>query len=332
MTRLSVNINKIATIRNARGGNMPDVEKAAVDCERFGAEGITVHPRPDERHIRYSDVRAIRPLVKTEFNIEGNPIPSFVDLVLEVVPDQVTLVPDAHDAITSNKGWDTIRNREFLTEICKTFKAKGIRTSIFIDPDPAMAEGAKACGCDRVELYTADYAALYPSGPQKAIKPYLRTAEKVREVYKEAVIHIVPTKSMAEGFLAMSAFKADSSVADNEKAMNDSLNGVHTGLIAKADKTGVYNGVSVTSGDFIGVLDDDIITCADSDLKKCLVKFVPTVPRCADYKSVKVFAGKEEDKAVADSVMSQIKDICPEAEISSCIGGQNIYNYVIAFS
>lgn len=182
MTRLSVNINKIATIRNARGGNMPDVEKAAVDCERFGAEGITVHPRPDERHIRYSDVRAIRPLVKTEFNIEGNPIPSFVDLVLEVVPDQVTLVPDAHDAITSNKGWDTIRNREFLTEICKAFKAKGIRTSIFIDPDPAMAEGAKACGCDRVELYTADYAALYPSGPQKAIEPYLRTAEKVREL------------------------------------------------------------------------------------------------------------------------------------------------------
>ena len=182
MTRLSVNINKIATIRNARGGNMPDVEKAAVDCERFGAEGITVHPRPDERHIRYSDVRAIRPLVKTEFNIEGNPIPSFVDLVLEVVPDQVTLVPDAHDAITSNKGWDTIRNREFLTEICKTFKAKGIRTSIFIDPDPAMAEGAKACGGDRVELYTADYAALYPSGPQKAIEPYLRTAEKVREL------------------------------------------------------------------------------------------------------------------------------------------------------
>ena len=182
MTRLSVNINKIATIRNARGGNMPDVEKAAVDCERFGAEGITVHPRPDERHIRYSDVRAIRPLVKTEFNIEGNPIPSFVDLVLEVVLDQVTLVPDAHDAITSNKGWDTIRNREFLTEICKTFKTKGIRTSIFIDPNPAMAEGAKACGCDRVELYTADYAALYPSGPQKAIEPYLRTAEKVREL------------------------------------------------------------------------------------------------------------------------------------------------------
>ena len=169
MTRLSVNINKIATIRNARGGNMPDVEKAARDCEAFGAEGITVHPRPDERHIRYSDVRAIRPGVRTEFNIEGNPIPSFVDLVLEVVPDQVTLVPDAHDAITSNKGWDTVANREFLTGICKVFKDKGIRTSIFIDPDPAMAEGAKECGCDRVELYTA-------------VAPYLETAVRVREL------------------------------------------------------------------------------------------------------------------------------------------------------
>lgn len=182
MTRLSVNINKIATLRNARGGNMPDVEKAAVDCERFGAEGITVHPRPDERHIRYSDVRAIRPTVTTEFNIEGNPIPSFVDLVLEVVPDQVTLVPDAHDAITSNKGWDTVANKDFLTGICATFKAKGIRTSIFIDPDPAAAEGAKACGCDRVELYTAAYAEQYPADPDKAIAPYLATAERAREL------------------------------------------------------------------------------------------------------------------------------------------------------
>ena len=182
MTRLSVNINKIATIRNARGGNMPDVEKAAVDCERFGAQGITVHPRPDERHIRYSDVRAIRPTVKTEFNIEGNPIPSFIDLVMEVVPDQVTLVPDAHDAITSNQGWNTLENREFLTDICARFKSRGIRTSIFIDPDPIMAEGAKACGCDRVELYTADYAAQFPLGPEKAIEPYLRTAESVREI------------------------------------------------------------------------------------------------------------------------------------------------------
>ena len=182
MTRLSVNINKIATLRNARGGNMPDVEKAAIDCERFGAEGITVHPRPDERHIRYSDVRAIRPTVTTEFNIEGNPIPSFVDLVLEVVPDQVTLVPDAHDAITSNAGWDTISNKDFLTDICAGFKEKGIRTSIFIDPSPKMAEGALACGCDRVELYTADYAADYPSGPENAIKPYLETAKVVREL------------------------------------------------------------------------------------------------------------------------------------------------------
>ena len=182
MTRLSVNINKIATIRNARGGNMPDVEKAAVDCERFGAQGITVHPRPDERHIRYSDVRAIRPTVKTEFNVEGNPIPSFIDLVMEVVPDQVTLVPDAHDAITSNQGWNTLENREFLTDICTRFKSRGIRTSIFIDPDPIMAEGAKACGCDRVELYTADYAAQFPLGPEKAIEPYLRTAERVKEI------------------------------------------------------------------------------------------------------------------------------------------------------
>jgi pyridoxine 5-phosphate synthase len=182
MTRLSVNINKIATIRNARGGNMPDVEKAAKDCELFGAEGITVHPRPDERHIRYSDVRAIRPNVKTEFNIEGNPIPSFVDLVLEVVPDQVTLVPDAHDAITSNQGWDTVTHKEFLTGICARFKEKGIRTSIFIDPDPAMAVGAAACGCDRVELYTASYAEIFPSDPGRAIAPYLKTALKVKEL------------------------------------------------------------------------------------------------------------------------------------------------------
>lgn len=182
MTRLSVNINKIATIRNARGGNMPDVEKAAIDCETFGAEGITVHPRPDERHIRYADVRAIRPNIRTEFNIEGNPIPSFVDLVLEVVPDQVTLVPDAHDAITSNAGWDTLANKEFLTDVCRRFKEKGIRTSIFIDPDPAMAEGAAACGADRVELYTAGYAADYSKDREKAIAPYLAAALRAREL------------------------------------------------------------------------------------------------------------------------------------------------------
>ena len=182
MTRLSVNINKIATIRNARGGNVPDVTKAALNCEKFGAQGITVHPRPDERHIRYDDVREIRPLVTTEFNIEGNPtVQSFVDLVLEVVPDQVTLVPDTHNAITSNAGWDTIKYRSLLTDLCNTFKAKGIRTSIFIDPVPAMAEGAAACGANRVELYTADYAAQYPLGPEIAISRYLEAAKTARE-------------------------------------------------------------------------------------------------------------------------------------------------------
>lgn len=182
MTRLSVNINKIATLRNARGGNMPDVRKAALDCERFGAEGITVHPRPDERHIRYSDVREIRPVVSTEFNMEGNPTGSFIALACEVVPNQVTLVPDAPDAITSNAGWDTVRNYGFLSRICETFKSRGIRTSIFIDPDPRMAEGAARCGADRVELYTAAYAADYPANREKAIAPYLATAEAAREL------------------------------------------------------------------------------------------------------------------------------------------------------
>lgn len=180
MTKLSVNINKIATIRNARGGNMPDVTKAAIDCERFGAEGITVHPRPDERHIRYSDVREIKPLITTEFNIEGNPIPSFIDLVIETKPAQVTLVPDAADAITSNAGWDTVKNRDFLTEVCTIFREKGIRTSIFIDPDPAMAEGAKLCGADRVELYTESYAKEYVISPEKAISPFVTAAEAAR--------------------------------------------------------------------------------------------------------------------------------------------------------
>lgn len=181
MTKLSVNINKIATLRNARGGNMPDVAKAALDCEAFGAEGITVHPRPDGRHIRYSDVRQIRPTLQTEFNIEGNPIPSFVDLVMEVVPDQVTLVPDAHDAITSNAGWDTVRHRDFLTEVCRRFRSAGIRTSIFIDPEPEMAEGAALCGCDRVELYTEAYAAGYAADRDKAVRPYLLAAETARK-------------------------------------------------------------------------------------------------------------------------------------------------------
>lgn len=181
MTRLSVNINKIATVRNSRGGDMPDVEKAAVDCEKFGAEGITVHPRPDERHIRYSDVIAIRPLLATELNIEGNPIPKFVDLVTSVLPAQVTLVPDAEDAITSNAGWDTLKNRSFLTEICSEFKRLGIRTSIFIDPVPEMAEGAAACGCDRVELYTESYARNWAAGKEAAVAPYVAAAETARK-------------------------------------------------------------------------------------------------------------------------------------------------------
>ncbi len=182
MTRLSVNINKFATLRNARGGNLPDVTKAALDCVRFGAEGITVHPRPDGRHIRYSDVREIRPLIGAipgqEFNIEGNPVPSFVALVSEAVPDQVTFVPDAADAITSNAGWDTVRNRAFLTEVCREFRSLGIRTSIFIDPVPEMAEGAAECGCDRVELYTESYARVFAESPDKAVEPFVATAER----------------------------------------------------------------------------------------------------------------------------------------------------------
>ena len=182
MTRLSVNINKVALIRNARGGNMPDVLKCALDCERFGAEGITVHPRPDERHIRYSDVRTLRPAVATEFNIEGNPTGSFTALVCEVIPDQVTLVPDAPDALTSNAGWDTVRNHSFLKRMCTSFKERGIRTSIFIDPDPRMAEGAFKCGADRVELYTAAYAAGFAQDREAAIAPYLATAQAARDL------------------------------------------------------------------------------------------------------------------------------------------------------
>jgi pyridoxine 5-phosphate synthase len=176
MTKLSVNINKIATIRNARGGNMPDVLKAAIDCELFGAEGITVHPRPDERHIRYSDVYEIFPLVKTEFNIEGNPIKRFIDLVLEVKPAQVTLVPDAHDAVTSNAGWDTRKHQSFLKEMVTEFKSHGIRTSIFVDPDEEMVRHAARTGTDRIELYTEAYALQYPLDRVKAITPYLKAS------------------------------------------------------------------------------------------------------------------------------------------------------------
>ena len=180
MTKLSVNINKIAVIRNSRGGNMPDVLLAARRIEGFGAEGITVHPRPDGRHIRYDDVRELKKLVTTELNIEGNPIDSFTDLVLEVVPAQVTLVPDAANAITSNAGWDTITNREFLIEKIAQFKAKGIRVSVFVDPVPEMVRGAKECGADRVELYTEAYAAGYHADREKAIAPYVAAAEEAK--------------------------------------------------------------------------------------------------------------------------------------------------------
>lgn len=177
MTTLSVNINKFATLRNARGGNMPDVLKAALDCERFGAQGITVHPRPDERHIRYQDALEIKPAIATEFNIEGNPIPSFTELVLKVKPAQVTLVPDAADALTSNAGWDTVRHKEYLKKICKVFKEAGIRVSIFIDPADELIKNAADTGCDRVELYTEAYARNYTVNREQAIEPYVKAAE-----------------------------------------------------------------------------------------------------------------------------------------------------------
>jgi len=180
VTKLSVNINKIAVLRNSRGGNCPNVVQAALDIERFGADGITVHPRPDARHIRYDDVRDLKRVIATELNIEGNPIPSFIDLVLEVVPAQVTLVPDAPDALTSNAGWDTMQYRAFLTEVTALFHEKDIRVSIFVDPDPAMVAGAKACGADRVELYTESYARLYGGGREEAIAPFVAAAEEAR--------------------------------------------------------------------------------------------------------------------------------------------------------
>lgn len=182
MTKLSVNINKVATIRNARGGNNPDVLKVAVDCEKFGAQGITVHPRPDERHIRYQDVRDIKPLITTEFNIEGNPIDKYIKLVLEVKPTQVTLVPDADNQITSNHGWDTVANKGFLTDVIEQFKEAGIRTSIFVDAEPKMVEAARMCGTDRIELYTEPYAAGYEANREEAIKPFVEAAEVAREV------------------------------------------------------------------------------------------------------------------------------------------------------
>jgi pyridoxine 5-phosphate synthase len=180
MTKLSVNINKIATLRNARGGNIPNVLTAAINCQVFGADGITVHPRPDERHIRYNDVLEIKPLITTEFNIEGYPSVGFISLVLAVKPNQVTLVPDAHDAITSNAGWDTLRNRGFLTDIVSTFKKAGIRTSLFVDTNPVNIKNAAITGTDRVELYTEPYATKFSLNAIEAIDPFIKAAEIAR--------------------------------------------------------------------------------------------------------------------------------------------------------
>jgi pyridoxine 5-phosphate synthase len=176
MTKLSVNINKIATLRNSRGGDVPNVVQFARDVQKFGAQGITIHPRPDERHIRYQDVYDLKPEVYTEYNIEGNPIRQFVDMVLKVKPTQVTLVPDADDAITSNAGWDTIKHKDFLVDVIKEFKQNGIRTSIFVDPTLKQVEGAKATGTDRIELYTEAFAHNYGLGNEMAIKPYTECA------------------------------------------------------------------------------------------------------------------------------------------------------------
>lgn len=182
MTKLSVNINKIATLRNARGGNMPNVVQVAKDVQAFGAQGVTIHPRPDERHIRYQDAYDLKSVVYTEYNIEGNPIKSFLDMVLKIKPTQVTLVPDAVDAITSNAGWDTIKNKHYLSEIISECKRNDIRTSIFVDPDLAMIEGAAATGTDRIELYTEAFAAQYAAGNKKAVLPYSECAVKAHEL------------------------------------------------------------------------------------------------------------------------------------------------------
>ena len=183
MTKLSVNINKIATLRNSRGGDNPNVLQTAIDVQRFGAEGVTVHPRPDERHIRYADVRAIKGIITTEFNIEGNPRElKFVQLVLETAPDQVTLVPDAEGQLTSDHGWDTIAHADYLKEIVGVFKKAGIRVSLFVDPKPEMVEGAKAVGADRIELYTEAYAREYAQDREKAVAPYVVAAQKATEL------------------------------------------------------------------------------------------------------------------------------------------------------
>jgi pyridoxine 5-phosphate synthase len=182
MTKLSVNINKIATLRNARGGNVPDLLKVATDIQKFGGQGITIHPRPDERHIRYQDARDLKSIVYTEYNIEGNPEKSFIDLVLEIKPEQVTLVPDAVDAITSNAGWDTIKHKDFLIEMVQEFQRNGIRTSIFVDPVLEMIEGAKIIGTERIELYTESFAHQYGLGNKNGIDPYVKSAVLANEL------------------------------------------------------------------------------------------------------------------------------------------------------
>ena len=182
MTKLSVNINKIATLRNSRGGDMPNVVKVALDCERFGAEGITVHPRPDERHIRYADVYDLKPVLTTEFNIEGNPIPEFIKLVKEIKPAQVTLVPDAHDALTSNAGWDTRKNLIFLREVISEFQKEGIRVSVFVDTDLTNIEYAAKTGTDRIELYTEPYAAAYKNDKFAAVQPFVEAAREAHRL------------------------------------------------------------------------------------------------------------------------------------------------------
>ena len=183
MTKLSVNINKIATIRNSRGGNTPNLLQVAQDAERFGAQGITVHPRPDERHIRYQDVYDLKPLLTTEFNIEGNPrVQKFIDLVLDIKPHQVTLVPDGDNQLTSDHGWDTITNKAYLTDIISTFKQAGIRTSIFVDPDLKMIEGAKATGTDRIELYTEEYAKNYATHKETMIIPFSESSKLANQI------------------------------------------------------------------------------------------------------------------------------------------------------
>ncbi len=182
MTKLSVNINKVATIRNSRGGNIPDLLQVAIDCQKFGAEGITIHPRPDERHIRYADVYDLQPRIKTEFNIEGNPTPKFISLIEKIRPNQVTLVPDAEDTLTSDAGWDTISNKEFLTEVVGEFQSLGIRTSIFVDPNMDMIKMVSEIGADRIELYTGPYAENYYKNREDAIAPYIEAATLAKKL------------------------------------------------------------------------------------------------------------------------------------------------------